>query len=185
MRNLILSFVVALSAPAFVRANDAEPWGIKHWTIGASLEEVGVDEVAHECRSDDFGRTYCQERPIIDGGYQGDYSETVARYPAKITEATFWHGEAVSIHLKVAGRTNGVIPPLTEKLGTPPEIRRAGSQYNYIWRNSIKETIIVIASATWDYFLIEIRSPKYWEMTNAHTHSNKGRDSKIDRAGDI
>ena len=185
MRILFLVIAVNIFSPLLVKANDAEPWGIKHWVIGASLEGVGITDVAHNCESDDLDRTYCEEKPVTEGGYPSMYPETVARYPAKITSAKFWHGAAVRIDLTVAGRTNGLIPPLTEKLGASPEVRKVGDKYTYTWRNQAKETMIVIASGVWDYFLIEIQSPKYWDMLNAGRSSDKEHQSHIDRAGDI
>ena len=79
---------VFLFLPFSAIAEQVEPWGIKQWLIGATLDEVGLSEQDYVCESDDLNRNYCAGRD------SENYPETVAQYPAKV-RANFWNDEAV------------------------------------------------------------------------------------------
>lgn len=188
-KPLVAILLVMVWAPMLAWSNDAEPWGIKQWVIGATVAEVGVNEQDHDCKESEADAYICHQKNNALGIPIDYYPFTVAQYPAKISSAIFRNGRLLSIRLSIKGHQNlqrkTVVDLLTEKFGAPPATKKVSSQYYYEWRSSSLETLTVISSYDWDDFLIEIESPDTEKLWEAQRLLRVQREAAIDRAGDI
>ena len=175
--------------PMGATANNGEPWGIKNWVIGATVDEIGVNERDHDCEESEADAYICYAKKNSLGSPIDRYPLTVAQYPAKISPAIFRGGRLLSIRLSVKGHQNvqrkTVVDLLTQKFGEPPATKKLSSQYYYEWRSSSLEKLTVVSSYNWDSFDIEIESPDIENLWEAQRLLREQREATIDRAGDI